>query len=319
MRVSAILLHGIKTIIKLNNIFSIGKAGVVVRLYGGLGNQLFSYAAAFRLAKKNNVPLFLDTCSGFIRDHNYKRKFRLCFFSISSKRSRLAEIAGIFRILFERWINKSNKNKIFENRTLIYQETIRFDERLLNICVNELKFIEGFWQSEKYFYDVADQIRSEFEFIPSLQERVNAHLPELSIENAIAIHVRNFNDTYHPNKGNIDDIYYSKAIQFYKDKITHPHFFVFSDNPNLAIQRCALTGENFTIVNNFRLPEGELGELYFMSLFRYFIIANSTFSWWGAWLSTQNDKIVIAPGEVVDSGEGCWGFEGLIPLNWITI
>lgn len=313
------MLIGTSSIIKLGKRSFFVKPCIILRLYGGIGNQLFSYAAAFRLAQNNDVTLYLDTISGFYRDHSYKRKYRLYACKLTTQRSFFWELIGLILSFLHPIINKWNRNNVFDKRLIIVQESPKFDERLLYLKINSPKFFEGFWQSEKYFFDILTKIRSEFEFKASLVTAVQTNFPLPDVSNAVAIHVRNFSDTLHSNMGNIQDVYYSKAIELYKKKIDKPHFYIFSDSPDLAIQRCSLKYENFTIVSNWRLPEGELGELYYMTLFRYFIIANSTFSWWGAWLSTQNDKIVVAPGEVVDSGEGCWGFEGLIPANWITI
>ena len=295
------------------------KPCIILRLYGGIGNQLFSYAAAYRLAQYNDLELYLDTISGFFRDHSYKRKYKLYACKLTTKKSLFWEFLGLMLSFIYPLINKWNRNNVFNKRLIIVQESPEFDERLLHLNIKSPKFFEGFWQSEKYFFDVLTKIRSEFEFKTSLVNAIQTNFPIPDTSNAVAIHVRNFRDAQHSNMGNIQDIYYSKAIELYNNKLDNPHYYIFSDKPDLAIKRCGLKNENCTMVSNWRLPEGELGELYYMSLFRFFIIGNSTFSWWGAWLSKQDDKIVVAPGEVIDSGEGCWGFEGLIPSNWITI
>ena len=295
------------------------KPCIILRLSGGIGNQLFSYAAAYRLAQYNDVELYLDTISGFFRDHTYKRKFKLYACKLSTKKSLFWEFLGLMLSFIYPLINKWNRNREFVKRFIIVQDLPEFDERLLHLTIQSPKFFEGFWQSEKYFFDILSKIRSEFEFKTSLVNAIRTNFPIPDTSNAVAIHVRNFRDCSHSNMGNIQDVYYSKAIEFYKKRINKPHFYIFSDNSDLALRRCKIEGETFSMVSDLRLPEGEVGELYFMTLFGNFITANSTFSWWGAWLSTHNDKVVIAPGEVVDSGEGCWGFEGLIPDNWIKI
>jgi len=298
---------------------SLCKPRLVLRLYGGLGNQLFSYAAALCLAKKNNIPLYLDTYSGFFRDRVYKRKYRLSNFSISAKRSVSWEVLGVIYSYLHPLFSYINKRNAFHKRFMIVQDFIEYDARLQKIEIKSPRIIEGFWQSEKYFFDFIDVIRCEFSFHESFINQINQHIPHVNFMKGVALHVRNFQDAHHSNLGNVQSVYYKKAIQYFKDKIIDPHFYLFSDNPALALRRCDFADGQFTIVSNLNLPEGELGELYFMSLFKHFIISNSTYSWWGAWLSRDADKIVVAPSEKIDSGEGLWGFDGLLPDDWIKM
>lgn len=293
------------------------KPFIILRLYGGLGNQLFSYAAALRLAESNNIPLYLDTKSGFFRDSIYRRVFRLESLQISAKKSHWAEILGIlftyYRLLFEKM---GCQNKCINNYIII-QKNISLDLNIISKKLNHPIFFEGFWQSELYFKDISDKIRSEFKFKEIYISDVLHILDNVKIEKSVAIHIRHFNDLHHANKGNVSDQYYFKAIQFFVKNISNVEFWLFSDQPELAQEKYFFNNYPLTIVSYIIPNSDEIKELFLMSKFKYFIIANSTFSWWGAWLSNEDGKVVVAPSEVIDSGEGSWGFHGLLPDEWV--
>ena len=299
--------------------FNFFKPVILVRLYGGLGNQLFTYAAARRLATYNKCALFIDAQSGFIRDHVYKRKYQLDFFEIAASKSKWGSRIGVVIAYLRFFIDGINKKSPFDKRRIIQQDIITFDPRLLFLKINKPVIFEGYWQSELYFKDIETEIRKEFEFKPEYISSTLSELPSIDFEIAVAIHIRHFKDLKHPNQGNIQDEYYVRAIQYYKQIIPNAQFYIFSDNPESALKRFFRNDESCYLISSLLPNANEIKELFLMSRFRYFIIANSTFSWWGAWLSDQQEKIVVAPGEVINSGEGFWGFEGLIPNNWIKI
>jgi hypothetical protein len=117
----------------------------------------------------------------------------------------------------------------------------------------------------------------------------------------------------------MQDEYYCRAIDFFKELLPDVKYFLFSDNPTIFKNKIYLNQLNPSIVSETFTLADEIEELCFMSKFKYFIIANSTFSWWGAWLSEYNDKIIVAPKNQIDTGETAWGFDGLIPDRWIKI
>ncbi len=299
--------------------FNFFKPVILVRLYGGLGNQLFTYAAARRLATYNKCPLYIDDQSGFFRDHVYKRKYQLDFFEIAASKSKWGSRIGVVIAYLRIFLDGINKKRPFDKRRIVQQDILTFDSRLLFLKINKPVIFEGFWQSELYFNDIETEIRKEFVFKQGYVSSTFSELPTINFDISIAIHVRHFKDKKHPNQGNVQDEYYVRAIQFYKQKIPNAQFYLFSDNPESALLRFFKNDESCFLISNLLPNTNEIKELFVMSSFRYFIIANSTFSWWGAWLSSLDDKIVVAPVELIDSGEGYWGFEGLIPQNWICL
>jgi len=293
------------------------KPAILVRLYGGLGNQLFTYAAAFRLARYNNCELFIDTKSGFIRDYKYQRKFSLNSFSISARAIKIPYFFYYILSFFIPFFNKINRKLPFQKRVFIVQDRISFNESLLHLNINSPKLFEGYWQSEKYFKDVEAEIRTELTILKPIIKCFDDFKGRLDYKNSVAIHVRHFRDTQQPSQGNISNDYYYKAIDFFCSRFHDVQFWLFSDNPSLAKSLIFSNSKNCHLVSDNFGNLSDVQELYFMSQFSYFIISNSTFSWWGAWLSESVDKIVIAPSDIIEKGEGLWGFDGLLPDEWI--
>jgi hypothetical protein len=301
---------------KFSRIF---KPIIVVRLYGGLGNQLFTYTAARRLAYVNNSPLYIDAFSGFFRDKIYKRRYKLDSFRIKGKKHVLGIVIGLIKFLLGKHIENKSLEYSFYHRRLIMPEQISYDHRLLDFKIYQSVIFEGHWQSEKYFEDIESVIRNELRFKSTIEKYIDQLHKSIDLSFSIAIHVRHFRRLNDLAKSNIDDYYYLKAIEYFRNKIENPIFFLFSDYPILAYNRLFKHSDNVIVVSDSFSFKDEVYELCFMSRFKYFIISNSTYSWWGAWLSEYKDKIVVAPKTKIDSGETAWGFDGLIPDGWIKI
>lgn len=205
----------------------------------------------------------------------------------------------------------------FETRRYVQQEQVEYDERLLNVKVNGTVFLEGYWQSERYFSDIKQVIRSDLRLKPPTDPQ-NLQLKEqIAGSNAVAIHVRYFDD---PGQGGVNNIlsdYYVRAIDRLEEKIgTDAVYYLFSDNPEAAREMIPVSKQRVVPVINNDSDNAAFADLWLMSHCRHFIIANSTFSWWGAWLADYPDKIVIAPAVEIREGKAWWGFDGLIPEAW---
>ena len=291
---------------------------VVTRILGGLGNQLFAFCAARRLSLANNAELVLDHVSGFKRDSMYQRYYQLDHFHIPCRKATPTEQMEPFSRIRRKWKIIQNQKKPFEQRNYIKQERMDFDSRLLNVKPKGTVYVEGYWQSEEYFKDVSETIRSDLRIIPPKDE-VNQAIAE-KIENctAIAVHVRFFDATEQQGINNAPSNYYTNAIEEMKRRVPDAHYYVFSDKPNDARNYIPFADDQITLVAHNQGDENAYADLWLMTKCRHFIIANSTFSWWGAWLGGCKDKIVIAPGFEKREGVSWWGFDGLIPKEWIT-
>lgn len=293
-------------------------SAIIARLTGGIGNQLFTYCAARRLSIINNAELILDITSGFCRDYTYERQYQLNCFDIpcDTFSPRLYSIETLRR----KFSLIRNKNKTFFKRNYIFQETIDFDSRLLNFRFNGKVYFEGYWQSELYFKDKEAIIRKDLSFKKSISVP-DTVLEKIIKSNSVAIHFRFFDLP----KKNIDGKgynlllkYYDSAIAVIKSKVTDPLFIIFSNDSERA--KSLLKNKNIShiIIQQNPYENQDQIDLMMLSNCKHFIIANSTYSWWGAWLSSNKNKIVISPN-LTQSGLLKWGFNGLLPKEWIKI
>jgi len=298
------------------------KLRVITRIKGGLGNQLFCYAAARRLSIVNNAELVIDDVTGFVRDHLYHRCYMLDRFNIQARKATKAERLEPFE-RFRRALAKWHSRKQpFEQRRYIEQDGIDFDERILCIKVEETLYLDGLLQSEGYFKDVQDVIREDLRIIPPTDSENQRMAEKIRNNPAVAIHVRWFDRPGGPDSAthNAAADYYQRAIALMDEKIDSPRYFLFSDDPLAARAKLALPNGRATFVSHNRGDEKAYADLWLMTQCRHFITANSTFSWWGAWLGGKNEKIVMTPMVVQNKIETTnWGFKGLIPDVWMKI
>jgi hypothetical protein len=295
------------------------KVKVIPRIFGGIGNQLFCYAAARRLALVSNAELVLDDVSGFVRDHTYQRQYQLDHFRIPSRKATPAErLEPLSRV--RRYLKRAiNRRRPFEQRSYIQQEGVDFDPRLLTVKPRGTLYLEGNWQSEQYFKDVEPAIREELRIIPPKDEINQAMAERICGCQAVAVHVRFFDAPQEEGVNNAPGDYYARAVVSMESLAPDAHYFVFSDQPAAARDRIPLPEDRITLVSHNQGDENAYADLWLMTQCRHFIIANSTFSWWGAWLAEDIGKHVIAPGlEIVGAGRvTSWGFDGLLPNEWI--
>lgn len=290
---------------------------IVARLMGGIGNQLFCYAAARRLAVVNDADLVLDHISGFKRDFAYHRQFQLDNFAIPCRKATAGERLEPFSRV-RRYLRRcANLTVPFEVRTYIRQEGIDFDERLLHVKPSETLYLEGYWQSEGYFKDAEETIRADLHIQPPTDTPNCDMAARIRDCVAVAVHVRFFNAAGEHGVNNAPGDYYARAVETIEASVPGAHYFVFSDNPSAARTHISLPDARTTYVLHNRGDANAYADIWLMTLCQHFIIANSTFSWWGAWLGGNANKTVIAPGFRLRAGLAWWGFNGLIPQGWI--
>ena len=135
----------------------------------------------------------------------------------------------------------------------------------------------------------------------------------------MAVHARFFDEPHSASINNAPFDYYTRAVEEMERLAPAAHFFIFSDQPEAARARIPLPDARVTLVVHNQGDEHAYADLWLMSLCQHFIIANSTFSWWGAWLAAHRGKQVIAPGFEMRQGKMWWGFKGLLPDKWIKL
>ena len=292
---------------------------IIPRILGGLGNQLFCYAAARRLALAYGADLVLDDKSGFVRDHDYQREYQLDHFNIPCRKATAVERFEPFSRA-RRYLKRRLSLRVpFESRSYIQQECIDFDARLLHVQPRGTVYLEGYWQGEGYFKDVEDTIRADLQIRPP-EDKPNLEMAaRIRGRLTVAVHVRFFDAPAADGINNAPSDYYARAVAHMETLAPGAHYFLFSDQPNAARKRIPLTDDRVTLVSHNTGDENAYADLWLMTQCKHFIIANSTFSWWGAWLAPQPGKQVIAPGFEMRQGKMWWGFAGLLPKEWIKL
>ncbi len=292
---------------------------IIPRIFGGLGNQLFCYAAARRLALVNRAELVIDDTSGFVCDHTYQRQYQLHHFSIPCRKATAAERMEPFARVRRYAKRRLSQRLLFSERSYIKQEGMDFDPRLLQIRPRDTVYLEGYWQSEDYFTDVAEIIRDDLRIVPPTDAANTAMAAQIRNSPAVAVHMRFFDSITESGVNNAPAEYYPRAVTRMETLAPDAHYYVFSDNPDVARTRMPLPNGRTTYVSQNHGDASAYADLWLMTQCRHFIIANSTFSWWGAWLAQQQDKHVIAPVFEMRHGKMWWGFDGLLPETWIKL
>ena len=287
---------------------------IIVRLSGGLGNQMFQYAAGKNLAVKNHATLKLDLSDfGIKREKITPRFFALNCFNISAGIASKKEIKALRK-------TAGIKNKIKKllgikqkSQTMV-DPCYYFLPEVLQLKDNT--YLDGFWQSEKYFKGIENIIRQEFSLKKEFSGMDEGALKQISESESIAIHIRRgdyvTNLKFNASHGVCPLEYYFEAVRIMENKIKNPRFFVFSDD-------LAWAKDNLKINHPITFLDSgqDYHDLILMSRCKHNIIANSSFSWWGAWLNNNPDKIVIAPKKWFRNAET--NLDDRLPPNWIKI
>lgn len=276
---------------------------IIVKLKGGLGNQMFQYALGRRIALENNISLKLDI-SGFKHDVVYGRKYGLNYFNIIENIATEKDLKRATTLKSKNYIGKFRrlitKMKPYYKRYMLYeQQQFEYDSKVIRKFRDF--YIDGYWQNEKYFKDIADILRKEFTLKAKVEGK-NIKLAErIRQTTSVGIHFRNYAFVNSAGKLNNKDIsifgmksleYYHNAVEYIRTKNSNLHLFVFSDDTNLA-KRIIKLKYPTTFVSETDSKDCE--EMQLMSLCKHQIICNSTFGWWAAWLNKKPDKIVVAP------------------------
>jgi len=290
---------------------------VITRLNGGLGNQMFQYAAGRALADRLGVALKLDL-SEF---KTYRlRQYELDKFNISAAIATPEEVAPVVVNPSRFWRTCSrlaiaaelSLDKIaFRERKFAYDATFEKISRPV--------YLNGYWQCEKYFLSVQARLRAEFCPLGKIGDDSRKILDEIGQCNAVSLHIRRGDYVSNPSTaafhGTCPLEYYHAAIRHLAAHVANPSFFVFSDDPQWARDNLEI-GHPRRIVDINGIDRA-VEDLWLMQSCQHHIIANSSFSWWAAWLSPGRDKIVIAPR--VWFLDGKTDTRDLIPENWRRI
>lgn len=275
---------------------------VIVSLTGGLGNQLFQYALGRRLARDNGFGLELDTSGYEGHEPDSTQGVRICSLQHFNIKAELVGRKEVGSVCWRGWLDSMiQRFKPYYARRSIEEprnKSFVYDARLVrrrlrhSICLRY-----GFWQSEKYFLPIEQEIREELTF-RNPPSGLNAVMASEIADDpvSVAVHVRHGDNASLSTckLGVLPLSYYDKAIEDIHRQVENAHFYVFSDDPNWARSSLNMANAYVTFVNH-NDARHDYEDLRLMSLCKHHIIANSTFGWWGAWLARHDRQIVYAP------------------------
>jgi len=287
---------------------------VIVKLQGGLGNQMFQYAAARRLAGNEVIYIDDDFFASFNKstDDFTARAFELHVF----ENIRLKMISSFIRrtLTGQNNINKFLKKILFPKASYIHQT-----EKNEFINLEQTKgtpiYLDGYFQNEDYFKTIRKQLLLDFKFPAVRYENKEIANQINSDPHAVSIHVRRGDylklktGAFH---GLLPFSYYQLAQQKIEEEIPAPHYYVFSDDPEWCCSAFSSSAKAVTIVSNRANKSWE--DMYLMSICKHHIIANSSYSWWAAWLNNYPQKMVIAPDKWFATASA-----DIVPPQWIRI
>lgn len=289
---------------------------IIVKLMGGIGNQMFQYAAGRRLSVVHRAPLKLDlTWFADMPDGDTPRKFLISLFPISASIASPAEIAAVkesrtrkgWRRLFSP-IPWNNRLRIIEEKNSAFDPSVLRLSGDLCLC--------GYWQDERYFADIEKLLRQEFVFRPMENVYGSKLINKLTSSESVAVHVRRGDYLTSPHTSARHGVcsleYYHAAMETVANHFDSPHFFIFSDDMPWVKENLSSSIYSRTYVDH-NGPDMAYEDLRLMSMCRHQIIANSSFSWWAAWLNCNDKKLVIAPARWYANGSKD------LPDKWILL
>lgn len=291
---------------------------IIIKLWGGLGNQLFQIAFGYMLQRKFGDSLIFDT---HFYSHQYgplgKRKYvsSVQFPNLQIQRDQFRPL--IIRIVENRYISYGIRKYFGLQCTLgnyhLVLEKLHHYYSSLSYKHHKINYYDGYWQSEKYFIQYRDELLKLFTPTYKIQKIVKSWRDSLNSDCCVAVHIRR-GDYLRGGKGIgllLDIQYYKTCIHKLQEKLKNPLFCIFSDDIEWCKNQLA-TEENIIFVEN-KIENGDIIDLFSIAACDHGIMSLSTFSWWSNWLrKNQKNSIVIYPS-------GNYFNQFFFPSSWICI
>jgi hypothetical protein len=275
---------------------------IIVKLMGGMGNQMFQYAFGRALSLKYNTPLKIDL--SFLKNRNMGPGFIYRDYDLN-----------LFNVYEDFNVN-------YNGVAVASEPFFHYSNELVN-AIAQVKdrniLIDGYWQSPKYFLGLDSQIRKDFEFKNKVDDSKDDNILNMvnliTNSNSVMINVRRTDYLNTNHHGVMGLEYINNSVNIIKSKVENPKFFIFSDDIDWCKSNIVL--DNMVIVDHSYKGDRFSYYLQLMMMCKNFIIPNSTFAWWAAWLNQYEDKIVIAPKKWLASDK--INTNDIIPSDWIRI
>jgi hypothetical protein len=294
---------------------------IITNLIGGLGNQMFQYACGRAASLRWNQPLLVsvDQFSTY-KLHNGLEINRVFHGDVrTAGAADLRALLGWQAHPFVRKLLARPALAQLRRRAFVAEPHFHHWDGLQQRPLRDV-YLHGYWQSERYFADAAAQIRADFGFASDWDEPDRAVLERMRAGPSLSVHVRRGDYTSKKNTGlyaACDLDYYRRAIRHVRERSAQARLFVFSDDPDWVQ---ANLGPEFGELEAVRHNTGARSarDMRLMSCADHHVIANSSFSWWGAWLNPSPEKIVVAPRQWFVN-EAAMSSADLIPASWVRL
>lgn len=291
---------------------------IISYILGGIGNQMFQYAAGRALSLSTGQSHLLDVSdfSGYALHNGYELDR---VFNVAGERADVQVVRDMLgwkaRPLGKRLLRRQEFAWLRGEQFVVepYSHYWPDFSKLTCDC-----YLFGYWQSERYFKSAEVQLRKEFIFREPLSGRNSVLAAEISACQSVSVHIRRGDYVNDPKTRAIlctcSEDYYLRAINYIAGQVNHPVFYIFSDDVGWAKQRLQISYPSVFVDHNFRAESYR--DMQLMSLCHHHIIANSSFSWWGAWLNGKPGKRVVAPLTWFCGGADA---RDLIPSEWLRL
>lgn len=299
---------------------------MIVKLSGGLGNQMFQYAfaRAFELKTGKMVRYDLNWLNDkSLQGDSANRDFELNVFNVSI--NTLKSDSFLNYVLRRKSISQKilfrSLVKLYYLKDLKEKTPYSVDSTLIK-SIGSRSHVQGHFQTEMYFKDYRESIINDFQLKNQLSDNSLKYASEIAGTNSVSLHVRRgdyvTNSRANEVHGTCGATYYTRAIEFILEKTSTPHFYIFSDDLEWVKEQNWLKNLKVSFVTgNTELKSYE--DMVLMSLCKHNIVANSSFSWWGAWLNQNKGKIVIAPENWLANAEINNLAKQILPSEWIKL
>ena len=258
---------------------------IIIKIKGGLGNQLFQYAVGRALALHHRLPLKLDlTIFKTYKLHRYLLDQFAIQADIATE-DEIIKLKGRNNVLF----SALRKAGLVKRKSYLKEKRSSYFDA--SVFKNDDVYLDGYWQNELYFSDIREELLRDLTSISSMSELGVVYMEGIKKSNSVSLHVRRGNYLNLKNFNVLDINYYMKAVEYMRKNVEKPTFYIFSDDLEWCKNSLGFL-DNCIFVDSTKT---EIDDLKLMSFCKHNIIANSSFSWWGAWLNQNCKKTVIAP------------------------
>jgi len=290
---------------------------IIVRLQGGLGNKMFQYAlykAYVSIGKDASIDDYSFMPSWDFENIGLKDVFESLEYDIADKRL-IDRLSGRNSVINK--FRRIYRIPLIKKSGYVYEKKMTYDKSLIRLDGDV--YLSGNWQSEKYFVHIMDEIRRDYNFKEIIGDENIRLVRKLKSENTVSIHIRKGADY---NKklvtGTCQKEYYKNAIKLVEQKVSKPIYYIFTDNVDWVKENIDFI--QYSIIDwNSSKGKTSYIDMQLMSMCKHNIIANSTYSWWGAWLNSNNEKVIVAPQQWFNGSKKNRETVDLIPDKWLRV